>query len=100
VITDREPPEPVTVESPRAETLQRLHAGKLYLLAVRNAEAAVAETVAFRFPAKSRYAAVKVLFEGRAIRPKTAGFEDRPPAAGFEDRFAAPRAVHVYELTP
>jgi hypothetical protein len=89
VITDREPAEPVVCESPAVETLQRMHAGKLYVLAVRGAEGEGAVKAAFRFPAGSRYAGVNVRFEGRTIRPTD---------SGFADEFALPRTVHVYEL--
>ena len=88
IITAPEPAVKLSVSSAAVETMERLHDGKRYIIAVSDAGAGQGK-VNFRFPADEKWATVKVLFEARAIEPR---------GAGFIDHFAKPRTVHVYEL--
>ena len=88
LITAPEPAAKLSVSSPAVETMERVYDGKRYVIAV--SDAGVGEGgVSFRFPADEKYATVKVLFEGRVVKPAD---------TGFVDHFAKPRTVHVYEL--
>jgi hypothetical protein len=89
VITAEEPAEKLVVDSPLIDSMERLLGDQRYVFAVRNQDHAGPLTVKFRLPKNASCSRVRVLFEGRAIRPT---------AEGFEDRFAAPQTVHVYEL--
>ena len=91
VLAADEPQEKLAVSSPQVETMERLHAGKRYLLALRGRDEAGPLKARFRFPKGFHCSTVKVRFEARTIKPT---------GDGFEDEFATSRAVHVYELAP
>jgi len=88
IITAPEPQVKLTVSSTAVETMERIHVGKRYVIAVSD-RGTGQETVSFSFPADDRYASARALFENRVIKLTE---------EGFTDDFLRPRTVHVYEL--
>ena len=91
VLAADEPKDRLSVSSKRVETMERMLAGRRYVIAVRGRDEAGPLTVRFAFPAGCRAGTVKVRFEGRSLPVSE---------KGFEDTFAHEQAVHVYELKP
>lgn len=89
VITAPEPTTRITTDQPVIQTLERLHQGRRYLVAVRNRDTAGSLRVRFTLPSGAAARQARVRFEGRSL-PVSSG--------AFEDRFPVPMTVRVYEL--